>query len=375
MTRLSELWAPAALTVALFAACTGANTPDDSTGGSGKGGASGNSGIGAASGEGGASGNGGISGNGAASGNGGMPGTGGTSGGAGAAGGSAGDGSAGDGAEAGAGGSDDAVPGRFRVSTRTFRAVAAATYHTCGVHTDGTLACWGFDEWGQASPPAGAYASIVVSTLRSCALGTNGEAVCFGGGENAAAAPPDGQFRTLTMTDFDVCGLTSDGVARCTGERVETHLQAREPGYYLAIALNPWCGCGIRANARLLCESANNCGAEGLTGTLRSLSPSATRPEWCAIQTNGSAVCSGMLAELSPPPGTFLEVSTGHAFVCGVRSNGTLECWGRNDADKATPPEGVFTGVTAGTDHACALRDDGRVVCWGNDAYGQSTPP
>ena len=34
-------------------------------------------------------------------------------------------------------------------------AVSAGFYHSCGVRSDGTVACWGDNSSGQASPPGG----------------------------------------------------------------------------------------------------------------------------------------------------------------------------------------------------------------------------
>jgi hypothetical protein len=33
--------------------------------------------------------------------------------------------------------------------------VARRSYHSCGIRRDGTLACWGSDDYGQAAPPEG----------------------------------------------------------------------------------------------------------------------------------------------------------------------------------------------------------------------------
>ncbi|HXE99954.1 MAG TPA: RCC1 domain-containing protein, partial [Solirubrobacterales bacterium] len=35
--------------------------------------------------------------------------------------------------------------------------VDAGGQHTCGIKTDGTVACWGLDTDGQATPPAGTF--------------------------------------------------------------------------------------------------------------------------------------------------------------------------------------------------------------------------
>ena len=72
----------------------------------------------------------------------------------------------------------------------------------------------------------------------------------------------------------------------------------------------------------------------------------------------------------------FVSVSAGGYRTCGLRSDGTVACWGDNHSGQATPPAGeVFTAIIAGDDHACGLRPDGTVACWGDNYSGQATPP
>ena len=61
--------------------------------------------------------------------------------------------------------------------------------------------------------------------------------------------------------------------------------------------------------------------------------------------------------------------------TCGLRSDGTLDCWGSDAMGQATPPSGLFSGITAGGYHACGIRSVGVAACWGSDAQGQATPP
>ena len=39
----------------------------------------------------------------------------------------------------------------------TFRQLSAGQNHSCAVRTDGTIACWGYNNNGQATAPAGVF--------------------------------------------------------------------------------------------------------------------------------------------------------------------------------------------------------------------------
>ncbi len=44
----------------------------------------------------------------------------------------------------------------------------------------------------------------------------------------------------------------------------------------------------------------------------------------------------------------------------------------RNDDGQATPPAGTFTQIDAGYQSNCGLKSDGTLACWGDNTYGQS---
>jgi hypothetical protein len=59
--------------------------------------------------------------------------------------------------------------------------LAAGRYHNCALQTDGSLACWGYDNHGQATPPAGSdYAQVAAGLFHNCALQTDGSLACWG---------------------------------------------------------------------------------------------------------------------------------------------------------------------------------------------------
>ena len=65
-------------------------------------------------------------------------------------------------------------------------------------------------------------------------------------------------------------------------------------------------------------------------------------------------------------------MSAGGFHACGVRTNGTLACWGNNSSGQAVPPAGAFTQVSCGDFHTCGLRTNGTLNCWGANGFGQA---
>ena len=61
-----------------------------------------------------------------------------------------------------------------------FAGVNAGWFHTCGVMTDGFVACWGKDEYGQVTPLEGEFASVSAAESHACGVKTDGAVACWG---------------------------------------------------------------------------------------------------------------------------------------------------------------------------------------------------
>ena len=71
----------------------------------------------------------------------------------------------------------------------TVAQVSAGSAHTCAVRTDGTVACWGRNDFGQTVPPAGAFTQVSGGWLHTCGLKTDSTVACWGDNYYGAAAP------------------------------------------------------------------------------------------------------------------------------------------------------------------------------------------
>ena len=96
----------------------------------------------------------------------------------------------------------------------------------------------------------------------------------------------------------------------------------------------------------------------------------------CGLKNDGSVDCWGYNGngQATDQAGPFTQVSAGEFHSCGLKSDGSVDCWGYNGNGQATDQAGPFTQVSAGGYHSCGLRSDDNVDCWGDNFYGQAMP-
>ena len=217
-----------------------------------------------------------------------------------------------------------------------FSDTAAGDYHTCGLRTDRSVVCWGYSHKGQATSPGGEFTDISAGANHTCGLRPTGEAVCWGELDyrGVRSGPPEGKFRSIGAGYGSACGIRSSGAVECWGGSIPS-----PRGEFVTFEIGGNEACGITAGLEAVCQSS--------FGSQRPAS-------WV---------------------GPLTTVSLGGIHRCGIRTDGSLLCWGGGKVLHA-PPGGRFKAVSAGRQHTCALRTNGAAVCWGlRTEYGQTTPP
>ncbi len=69
------------------------------------------------------------------------------------------------------------------------------------------------------------------------------------------------------------------------------------------------------------------------------------------------------------------QICSGWGHSCGIRKDGTIQCWGQNDNGQREPPEGEFVKLGCADRGACAIDSDGRITCWGGNVLGEGDAP
>lgn len=236
--------------------------------------------------------------------------------------------------------------------------IAAGVAHTCAALQDGTAVCWGDNQFGRlGNGSSGSHAKepVPVSNLRdvvelaagmnhTCARHANGTVSCWGGNE---------------------FGQLGDGTSgKDAGKLVPTPVPGLKQVVGIAAGLNH--SCARHSNGTVSCWGYDYSGQLGggvageTTGTpkptaIRDLRDvvelAAGQAHTCARVADGDVFCWG--SNFSGQIGDGSEDFADKPYptpVLGV--DGAVE-------------------ISAGDNHACARIEDGRRVCWGENEAGQ----
>jgi actin-like ATPase involved in cell morphogenesis len=292
--------------------------------------------------------------------------------------------------------------------------------HLCALEGDRssgtTVTCWGSNEYGQATPPAGQFGAIDAGNRFTCGILIDetfeyrdqvpaGPITCWGSNDHGQATPPQLdsfiRFSALGVGGGHGCALRpgsvdpgSDergdraGTLTCWGNNEYGQATVPEPGHqkYTHIAAGGQHTCVLLAqgfeHSNASCWGNDEHGQASPnpdwsetnelpnTSTEEFFSISAGWDHTCGVTgPENFVVCWGNdeHGQASPPDEQFLDVSAGTGFTCGIRTDNTATCWGQPEKFQDLP-EGEFASVSAGDAHACGLRLDDTVACWGPGA-------
>ena len=262
----------------------------------------------------------------------------------------------------------------------SFTAVSAGVWHSCGVRTSGSVVCWGWQRGlggrRHPTPPAGSFTAVrcppapgirvrLVPTVRLCA-GADNE---YWAGDATVGFVHRGVRRRLAFV--------------CAWYRRFGCVLGPQRGW-AGDATRRFVHCGVRRFMAFVWGSYQTvrlcAGVTTRMGRRRHRRVRSPRcPPATCIRVGFVPVvrlCAGAATILgrrrhrrvrSPrcPPAPCIRV--GFVPVVRLCAGAATGLGGRRH------PSGSFTAVSAGHLHSCGVRTDGSVVCWG-DGSGRATP-
>lgn len=277
------------------------------------------------------------------------------------------------------------------------QALALGDQHTCALHRDGGVSCWGGNDAGQLGDGtttnrpqprriAGldGVVQLSASAALTCALRRDGRPWCFGELGNLSDGVRSAVPKLLVELDGVAqirlgpehhCALMQRGTVMCWGSNLKGQLG---DGTTVDRA-HPTIVQGLTDVTELAVGASAN-GARMRDGTVR-----------CWGYNRPLGVASGTDAVTTAAPVVGLrdvaQIVLGENHLCARRSNGTVACWGdvffskvgdgveRDPSQRSVRVPVVLPGLigvqhlTAGRRHTCALLAGGMAICWGA-SYG-----
>lgn len=248
-------------------------------------------------------------------------------------------------------------------------------HHACLRQSNDSLRCWGRNDYGQATPPTGAFAQVDGGIYHTCGLRFDHTVQCWGRNAYGEAAPPAERFASISSGRYHNCGITEDRRVECWG--YDYYGQSSPPaGSFRQVSAGAYHTCGLRFDDTVECWGYAGYGAlDAPVGAFVELSSGAYYT--CGLRYDGSSECWGYnyYGQSSPPVGYFFDVNAGGYHACGLRLDGSIDCWGYNGYGQTNASVGSFVEVDNGLYNGCAISDEGVVQCWGYGGYNLTSPP
>ena len=145
------------------------------------------------------------------------------------------------------------VYGRLNAPTDvTFTQISGNYYFTCGVKTDGHLACW--DLYAPYSLPTDLFQKISVGdeTGTYCGIKIGGTIECHGDNYYGLLNTPSGSFTSIDIQEGRACAISEDATVTCWGNNADG--KSNSPaGTFVDISLGDFHSCALGTDGRLLC--------------------------------------------------------------------------------------------------------------------------
>ena len=259
----------------------------------------------------------------------------------------------------------------------TFTKVSCGEYHACALTLRGEVVCFGTDDHGQLTVPDGTYLDVAAGYTNTCAIRDDGGLACWGEEGTAQADPPSGKYTEVVSRTNNgrwSCSVREDLATVCWGDGLESDEVDDAPSDEVSGLDAGGFLCGLDAGGTVKCWGKYEDyrpSVERPTGTFVKVGVGSAHA--CVIDGDGALSCWGDddYGQTDAPDGSFIDVDGGNRFTCSVATSGAVQCFGDYGG---APSGGDFESLCVNAENACGVRSDGSIECWGTGT-GYGEPP
>jgi alpha-tubulin suppressor-like RCC1 family protein len=277
--------------------------------------------------------------------------------------------------------------------------IVAGSSHSLGLKSDGSLWAWGYNYHAQLGDGTN------TNRISPVQIGTDNKwAMVKAGDEYSLGLKSDG---SLWGWGGNSNGQLGNGITTSLISPVQIGIDIK----WVSIAVGDQHSLGLKSDGTLWAWGANWNGQLGDGTSTSQYNPMqiGTENEWVNIVASsnhslgmksdgtlwtwgrniygelgdGTNIDKNTPIQTSVPLNVWLSISAGAGYTFGLKSDGTLWAWGRNDygglGDGTTIPrfcpvqigtDNKWTCIAAGGNHPLALKSDGTLWAWGYNGYG-----
>lgn len=276
--------------------------------------------------------------------------------------------------------------------------IAAGESHTLALRRDGTVVGWGYNQYGQASVPAGLTNVVAISAAEyhNLALRADGTVIGWGGrGTYGETRTPAGATNVVAIAagGESSAALRRDGSLVAWGESFQGHLPIPTRGTnVISVAAGQRHNLALRSDGGVVAWGDNSDGqATPPAGATNVVAVAAGSAHSLALKADRTVLAWGNndYGQRNPPASAqgAVAIAAGRSHNLALKADGTIVGWGYNLGGAATGVRGggpgfvIFEGRTltnvvamaGGSSHSLALRADGTVIGWGWNGDGEAT--
>jgi len=272
--------------------------------------------------------------------------------------------------------------------TTAWTRLSAGWEYACAVGIDQEITCIGSDRHGETHPPPGPWIDVFAGEDGTCGRRLDGSVECWGFNDLRTQYEIGGQhwpqtngWQDLDIGTFATCAIGADGAVTCS--MVQLGVLPPRAGPFGSVSAGYGVACGIlQGTTRYDCWPYNPelDGYEGPSGAWVDVEVSAYTA--CGVRTDGTLACwgdvdpsqgiHGGVGANVPQDNGYVDLDIRGEDACGLKASGEVVCWDTGGLYSQTltgdrlPADWQFIDVSVGLGFACGRNSSGNINCWGN---------